>query len=226
MDFEQKWAEYVQQERQSATGRRLERLQKDLIGEKKLFAEVLWPIFQSFEGFTLEYDFKNRSGVSMFVDAFYHPLNFAFESEGYAYHAEMITRERFSLERERIRTLVWYGYHYIPFSWDELDKHPEACRRSVHELLGKYGGTRERALLELTVLERETIRYVYFLNRPFRLEDVCYCLRHSKETCRKVIRSLMENRLVRPVGTGRIKIRLYECTELVKQYLQHSEWCG
>jgi hypothetical protein len=219
LGFEQKWADFVEREIRSATGKRLERLKKDLVGEKKLFSEVLWPIFQSFDGFSLEYEFKNRSGVSMFVDAFYHPLNFAFESEGFAYHAEMITRDRFSFERERIRTLVWYGYHYIPFSWDELDKHPEACRRSVHELLGKYGSAKEQAIRELSVWERETIRYVYFLNRPFRLEDVCRCLCLKEDTSRKVVRGLMEKGIVRPAGTGRVKIRLYECTELVKQYL-------
>jgi hypothetical protein len=220
MDFEQKWSEFVQREKQSATGKRLERLKKDLTGEKKMFAEVLWPVFQSFDGFSLEYEFRNRSGVSMFVDAFYHPLNFAFESEGFAYHAEMITRDRFSQERERIRTLVWYGYHYIPFSWDELDKKPEACRRSVYELLGKYGASsRDRAIRELNVWERETIRYVYFLNRPFRLQEVEYCLGCENDKCRKIVRSLMEKGLVRPAGAGRVKIRLYECTELAQQYL-------
>jgi hypothetical protein len=219
VEFEDAWAEFVERETRSATGKRLERLKKDLVGEKKLFSEVLWPIFQSFEGFSLEYEFKNRSGVSMFVDAFYHPLNFAFESEGYAYHAELITRERFSFERDRIRTLVWYGYHYIPFSWDELDKHPEACRRSVHELLGKYGASKERAIRELTVCERETIRYVYFLNRPFRLEDVRYCLGLQNDTSRKVIRSLMAKGMVRPAGEGRVRLKLFECTDLVKQYI-------
>lgn len=220
LKFEQEWDSFLQDQMRSASGRRLERLKVDLTGEKKLFREVLWPVFRSFDGFTLEHELMSNSGITIFVDAFYHPLNFVFESDGFVPHAERITRDRFSFEKMRIRSVARYRYTYIPFSFDELDKHPESCRRQVFELLGIYASFDERAITELTVWERETIRYVVLLDRPFTLEDVSNCLCLGKDTCRKVVRSLMENGLVRPVGQGTKKIRYYEPTELAKQYLR------
>src|SRR5690606_37863858 len=140
----------------------------------------------------------------------YEPLGFAFESEGFGSHAENITRDRFSFERMRARSLAFYGRKYVPFSWDELDKQAERCRQNVYELLGMYGGSNERMIRELTPYERELIRYAIQLNRPFRSSDVCYCLGFGPEGRRKVLRGLLDKDLVRPVGKGTIKIRLYE----------------
>jgi hypothetical protein len=136
--FEQEFARFLEEQKKSASGLRLEQLQKDNMGEKKLLEAVLWPVFKSFDGFTLEYELVSTSGVRIFIDAFYEPLGFAFESEGFAVHAGNIPRDRFSFEKMRARTLAAYRYEYIPFSWDELDKKPDACRRSVYELRGIY----------------------------------------------------------------------------------------
>lgn len=219
MIFEQQWNSFLKDQIQSAVGRRLEMLEKNLVGEKKMFREVLWPAFQSFDGFSLEYEMKSISGVNIYLDVFYHPLKFAFESEGFVPHAEKITRERFSFERMRIRTLALYGYKFIPFSWDELDKQPESCRRFVYELLGRYSGSDDPAIRELAVYEREVIRYALRLNRSFRLLDVSYCLGLEADASRNVLRKLMERELVRPLGQGRQKIRLYELDERAKGYI-------
>lgn len=156
---EQEWEKFVQSQRRTASGNRLERLKKNLVGEKKMFKEALWPVFRSFEGFSLEYEVKSLSGVHIYLDAFYHPLKIAFESEGFVPHAETITRDRFSFERMRIRTMAYLGYKFVPFTWDELDQHPEMCRRTVYELLGRYSGKDDRAYRELTVYEQEVLRY-------------------------------------------------------------------
>lgn len=76
------------------------------------------------------------AGVKIYIDTFFDPLGFGLESEGYVVHAESITRDRFSFEKMRVRTLALHGCRYIPFSRDELDKQPDACRRSFYELLG------------------------------------------------------------------------------------------
>jgi hypothetical protein len=72
-------------QRQSAKGIRLEQLQKDLVGEKKLLKKVLWPVLKSFDGIILEYELVSTTGVRIFIDVFYEPLGIAFESEGYCY---------------------------------------------------------------------------------------------------------------------------------------------
>ncbi len=188
---------------------RREYLQKDLIGEKKMLSTVIWPVFKSFEGLTLEYELISTTGVKFFVDVFYEPLGLAFESEGFVSHAENITRERFTFERMRIRTLALYGYKYIPFSWDELDKKPDACRRSVYELIGRYNADHT----ELSVLEREVLRYVRGLNRPFRVADVCSCLQLWQQASRKIIAKLLEKQLIRHLVTGKKRVHQYVLEE-------------
>lgn len=219
MTFDQKWDKFLQSEIKAASGRRLERLKEDLVGEKKMFEEVLWPVFQSFDGFSLEYEAKSISNVTIYVDAFYHPLRFAFESEGFVSHAERITRDRFSFERGRIRSLANYDYKYIPFSWDELDKHADRCRRSVYELLGRYAGPDKRSMTELSIYEREVIRQALRVNRPFRMKDVCFWLGLSADACRGVLRGLMEKELVEPLGEGKQRINIYQLTGRAKNYI-------
>lgn len=48
--FEVEFEKFLDEQRNAAVGRRLEMLQKDLVGEKKMFKEVLWPVFKSFDG--------------------------------------------------------------------------------------------------------------------------------------------------------------------------------
>ena len=156
--FELEFAKFLDEQRRTATGTRLERLHKDLIGEKKMLETAIWPVLKSFEGLILEYEVISLSGVKIYIDAFYAPIAAAFESEGFVYHADNITRDRFDFERMRVRTMMMYGYKYVPFTWDELEKKPEVCRRTVYELLGRFAMTEGKAYNELTVQEREVLR--------------------------------------------------------------------
>lgn len=203
--FEQEFGRFLEEQRRAASGMRLEQLQRDLTGEKKMLSTVIWPVMKSFDGLTLEYEMVSTAGVKIYVDVFYEPLRIAFESEGFVPHAENITRERFSFERMRVRTMMMYGYKYVPFTWDEMDKRPEACRRSVYELLGRFAGTSGIAYKELGVFEREVIRYALFLNKPFGLKDVCSCLHLGEEASRKVLRKLVDKELVKTLGKGKLR---------------------
>jgi hypothetical protein len=217
--FEHEFNRFLDEQRRLASGQRSEQLQKDLIGEKKLIKEVLWPVLKSFDGLSMEHELTSTSGVKIYLDVFFEPLNIAFESEGFVAHAENITRERFNFERMRIRTIAMYGYKYIPFSWDELDKRAEACRRSVYELLGRFSSTAGIALNELTVSEREVLRYALRLNRPLRLEDASYCLQVGTKPTRNVLIRLMEKNLIKPIGNGTQRHHMYIIEEKVKQYM-------
>jgi hypothetical protein len=146
-------------------------------------------------------------------------LGIAFESEGFVVHAENITRDRFIFERMRIRTIAMYGYKYIPFGWDELDKKAEACRRSVYELLGRFSSNAGIAFTELTVSEREVLRYALRLNRPLHLADACYCLQLGAKPTRNVLVTLMEKKLIKPNGSGIQRHHSYLLEEKVKQYM-------
>lgn len=206
MDFEEAFSRFLEEQREGAEGMRLQRLSGDLTGEKKLCKEVIWPVFRSFDGFRLEHEIVSPSGYKMYIDVFYEPLKLAFESEGYVVHAETVTRDRFDMERMRIRRLAACGFVYIPFSWDELDKKPDQCRASVYEILGRLG---HAASEQLTVFERETLMVMRLLGRPFRLGDVGACLRVSAKTSRKIVKSLCEKKLVTPFLRERNRIHYY-----------------
>jgi hypothetical protein len=217
--FEQEFERFLKSQCKSASGLRLEQLQKDLTGEKKLLKEVLWPVLKSFDGLIMESEMVSTTGVRIFIDVLYQPLGFAFESEGFVAHAENITRDRFTFERMRARTMVMYGYKYLPFSWDELDKRPDACRRSVYELLGRFSSSGGIAFKELSVSEREVLRYALRLNRPFRLSDACFCLQLRPDASRTVLHMLLEKRLIKPLSKGTQRHHEYGLEEKAKNYM-------
>jgi len=201
--FEQAFEKFLSDQREGASGRRLEMLNSDLTGTKKLLEVAVWPILRSFEGIVLEYEVANASGVIIYIDAFFVPLSAALECEGFASHAEKVTRSRFDFERTRVRMLGTRGIVHMPFTKDQLDKQPELCRQSMYELMGKHSsiaGT--RGIRELSVFEREVIRYGLHLQRPLRLEDVKYCLQCKYDLAKKTLTQLTSKGIIAPVGSG------------------------
>lgn len=178
---------------------------------------------QSFEGVTLEHELTSLSGNKIYIDAFYAPLGLALESEGFASHAEMITRERFSFEKLRARTLAAYRYPYVPFSKDELDKNGEVCRRSLYEILGRYSSiSGSRAMEELSVYEREVLRYMLRLNRNLKQVDVKYVLQCGYEKSRRVIEQLIIKNMILPVGRGVQRFHEFELLTLGKEMILYG----
>ncbi|MDB4866594.1 MAG: hypothetical protein JWR03_927 [Cohnella sp.] len=201
------------------TGMRREMLDRDLTGTKKLLGEVLWPVFGSFDAMELEYELISITGVKVYADVFHRMMRTVFEADGYVSHAENITRDRFSFEKTRIRTFATYGYKYVPFSWDQLDKSPEACKRSVFELLGRFGNANGSSWFELPVYEREIIRCAMVHPGPFRLNDACGWLQLGQEATRKVVRNLVTRRLLKMEGGSEKRSHLFRLTDNARDLL-------
>lgn len=213
--FEEQFERFVNEQKRSANTRRREMLEGDLTGTKKMFETALWPVFKTFDGFTLEYEMRGVNGVTMFIDAFLEPLSLACESEGYVAHAEKISRDRFSFERNKIRTMALLGYIYYPFSWDELNKKPAFCQSSLYEFIGRHGASGQ---VELSAYENNVLRYVMLLPRPFRLEDVCFTLKKGYHVGRKVLKQLLEKNLIRPLYPNKQRYHEYV---VVKEAVRH-----
>ncbi|WP_027088131.1 hypothetical protein [Cohnella panacarvi] len=216
--FEEAFEAFLAEQRRNATGMRLEMLNKDLTGTKKLL-EMLWPVLGSFEDLILEYEVTSLSGVKIYVDVFHRVWRIVFEADGFVVHAEKITRDRFSFERMRVRTFMNLGCRYMPFSWDELDKKPDACRRSVYEMLGRFGNGRIAhggglGWMELPVYERELIRCAWLHNRPFGMKEACEWLQLKDDTARLVIRSLISRGILQGIGGSLRRAHLFQLTEL------------
>ena len=180
-DYEVFWEEQVYR----AGGQRLEMLQRDLTGSKKLLEKVILPVFGSFESLMLEYEMMSLSGVKMYSDVVHTVLRIAFEEEHFVTHAEKVTRDRFSFERARARSVATLGYTYFPYSRDELEKKPDFCQRNLYELIGRIGNVDGTGMYDLPVYEREVIRCAMFRSQSFRLDHVSEWLLLKKRLAEK-----------------------------------------
>ncbi|MBW5445000.1 hypothetical protein GE107_02830 [Cohnella sp. CFH 77786] len=199
--FNDAFEAFLTLQKQEATGMRREMLDRDLTGTKKL-CEALWQVFGSFDDLILEYEVVSETGIKIYIDVYHRVLRIAFEAEGYAVHADKITRERHSFEKMRERTFTKYDFKHMPFSWDELDKKPEACKRSVFELLGRFGDPGGGGWMELPVYEREIIRSAAVHPGPFSFSDACRWLQSGPRPVRKALSSLVDKHLLVMEGGG------------------------
>jgi DNA-binding MarR family transcriptional regulator len=220
MMFEEAYQRFWESQVKGASGQRLEMLHRDLSGTKKMLEVVHWPILKTFAGLVLEYEMSSSTGVRIYGDVFQPDIETVYEAEGFVSHAEAITRDRFDFEKMRIRTFANYNYGFFPFSWDELTKKPEACRRSMYELLGRYGNVDGIELMELPVNEREVLRCFMFVTRPFGLEDVSHCLQLHSNTCRRLLRNMLVKGLIESVGEGEQRIHFYKLSEKGKSLVR------
>ncbi|SFB48470.1 hypothetical protein SAMN05216312_109282 [Cohnella sp. OV330] len=189
---------FIEEQRKFAAGQRLEMLNRDLNGTIKLLTDILLPVFGSLEGFHLEYEIVGTNGVKLYADIYYEPLGLIFECDGFVAHVELMTRDRFSFERLRMRSFVMMGYKYIPFSRDEMDKKPEMCRRMLYEFLGKYGRLRDDPEV-LKPAERELLR-IGANGDIFTQRDVRQRLMVNSDTARKMIRKMLSDSWIETVG--------------------------
>lgn len=209
MMFDSKFEVYFREQKSSANPRRLEMLKRNLTGEIKLLKEIIYPVLGSFDHLEMEYEVLSMTGVRIYGDFFYRLFRIIFECEGFVSHAETITRDRFDFEKMRIRTFAQCGYTFFPFSWDDLDKRPEVCRRALYALLGKVGSSGGGSIYDLTVYERELLRYALRLNRPIHWEDAAYCLQVGRNTSIKVLKALWEKKLMKPETESVHRIHTY-----------------
>ncbi|KRE75053.1 hypothetical protein [Paenibacillus sp. Soil750] len=211
--FEKEYAIFWEEQVRHASGQRLEMLQRDLTGTKKLLEEALLPVLGSLDGLVLEYEMTSLSGVKIYGDVFHPNLRTVFEEDSFITHAEKITRDRFSFERARARSVAILGYTYFPYSRDELEKKASFCQRNLYELIGRIGNADGVGFLQLPVYEREVLRFSLLGNNPFRLTDVCTWLQLKSETCRNVLRDLEAKGLVYPIGRGTMRSHKFMITE-------------
>jgi hypothetical protein len=216
MRFEQEWEQFVEGQRREAKGMRREMLERDLTGSRKM-CEILREVFGTLDSLTLENEFMSTTGIKIYADVFHSQSGSVFEADGYVVHAEKITRERFAFERMRMRSFVMLGCRYMPFTWDELDKKPDVCKRAVFELLGRCGNSGRGEWLALEVHERELVRCAMVHPGTFSLPDACGWLRWGPQPTRKVLRRLMDKDLVRPEGGSARRHFKFNLTEQAGQ---------
>ncbi|OAS15242.1 hypothetical protein [Paenibacillus oryzisoli] len=143
-----------------------------------------------------------------------HPqIRIVFEEDSFITHAEKITRDRFSLERARARSVAMLGYTYFPYSRDELEKKPILCQRNLYGWLGRFGTVQEAGLLKLPIYEREILRFALTCNKPFGMKEVCHWLQLTRETCSKIVRDMAAKDLLSHSGGSQTRSYQFLITE-------------
>ncbi|WNR43145.1 hypothetical protein [Paenibacillus roseipurpureus] len=211
--FEKEFESFLKEQIKGASGQRLEMLGRDLTGTKKLLEEVLIPVLGTFDGLMLEFELLSLSGTKIYADVCHPMLRTVFEEDSFVTHAERITRDRFSFERARARSVAILGYTYFPYSRDELEKKPIFCQRNLYELIGRVGHVEGAGLLQLPVYEREVLRCGILRNEPFQLADVSKWLQLRREACRRVVRNLKANSLIESIGGSDFRCHKFRITE-------------
>ncbi|WP_127582260.1 MarR family transcriptional regulator [Paenibacillus koleovorans] len=212
-EFQLAFERLLQEQRAEASGQRLEMLHRDLTGTRKLLEVAVWPALKSLQGIVLEKELVTSNGVKAYIDAFYTPLWFALEANGYVSHVETITRERYSFEQMKIRSIGGKRFVYLPFSWDELDKRPDACLRSFYEQLGQYGVNKRVEFMQLSVYEREVLRLLVSSPEAVLIQEIREVLQVCKPTCRKLLVQLHQKGLIRSVGGGEHRFHRFTIEE-------------
>ena len=218
--FDRLFEDFLKQQIREADGQRQEMLQRDLTGTRKLL-EVLWPVLGTFADLELEHEMMSLSGVKIYGDVFHRKWRIVFEEDHYITHAEKISRDRFSFERARARSMALLGYTYFPYSRDELEKQPEFCRQNLQQLLSLLGASGR--LRQLPVYEREVLRCAMSCNRPFRPADVGGWLQLKKDACRTVLQELESKGLIRRVGGSEKRRHAFLLTDQALSYFHHRE---
>lgn len=209
--------EFIALQRNSAKGQRLELLERDMHGTIKLLQTVVSPVLGSFEGIQLEHEFASLGGYKFYADVYYEPLRLILECDGYVPHVELMTRERFSLDRQRLRSIAVAGFLYMPFSRDELDKKPDSCRGSLYELLGRHG--RPGAEMEtLHPRERELLRYAAD-GHAFNQTEASRWMQVGKDTARLVLRRMIASGWIATEGGSERRNHVYRLGEKGRQHM-------
>jgi hypothetical protein len=217
--FEEEFEKLLEVQKAAATGQRSEMLNRNLTGTKLLMKNLLLPVFGKSDGMVLEYEMTGPSGVKIFGDVGLPSLRLIVEEDHFITHAEKVTRDRFSFERARARSVAVNLFIYFPYSRDELEKRPEESQRSLYELLGKLGTKEGTGLMKLPVYEREVLRCAWLRGQTFRLGDVSEWLLLGRETCRKIIWEMQKKELVCSVGGGPKRCYEFHITEKSLQLL-------
>ncbi|MDF2720418.1 MAG: DNA-binding response regulator [Paenibacillus sp.] len=109
------------------------------------------------------FDFKDGS---RFLDfAFIQgKLRICMEVDGFGPHRRDIDRRQFSDELTRQNQLVVDGWIVLRFSYDDVKEKPRQCQQLLQQLMGRLLGDRHKTEGDLSVLEKEAVRYAFRRN--------------------------------------------------------------
>lgn len=212
MEFEEAHGLFIDQHLNARTGERKGRLARGHNFAEKLFLQnVWWPLFGSLEHLHPEYEVYDWNRKSQFLDFAFLPQNgscFGIECDGFQSHVKDMDREKFSYSVNRETFLTGMGWKMIHFSFDDLQQRPEVCRMLLQLVLAPHLA-RKSAGVDILSEEKEVLRLAWRLGKAIRPMDVKDHFGINFRTARRLLNSLCEKELLKPVNSGE-RIRYYE----------------
>ena len=212
MEFEEAHRLFIEHHERERAGERKGRLLRGHnYAEKLLLQNVWWPLFGTLEHLHPEYEIYDWNRKSQFIDFAYLPHNggrFGIECDGFQSHIKDMDREKFNYAVNRETFLTGMGWRMIHFSFDDVQQRPEVCRMLLQLVLAPFLA-RESVITDVLSVEKEVLRFAWYLGRPIRPIDVTSYFQINYRTAYRVLTSLSNKGLMKPVKNGE-RIRYYE----------------
>lgn len=212
MTFEEAHGWFIDQHLSARTGERRGRLVRGHNFAEKLFLQkVWWPLFESLDDLHPEYEVYDWNRKSQFLDFAFLPQNgsrFGIECDGFQSHVKDMDREKFSYALNRGTYLTGMGWRMLHFSFDDLQHRPEVCRMLLQLAMAPYLA-RKSTSVDILSQEKDVLRFAWHLGRQVHPKDMTthFCINYR--TARKLLSSLCDKGLMRPVHMGE-RVRYYE----------------
>lgn len=198
-------------ERRRLLERRVEKEEKygEDAAEKKFLRNVWWPLYGSLDRIVPEFEVVDFLGTTRFLDhaVIQYPLLADIEVDGYGPHLKNISRWDFANERRRDASLEILGWRVIRFSFDDVKDHPLDCQHLLRHWMERCFPGREEDDPEKRVIALGRYQEV------IGLKDVTKVLGVSVPTARKLLRTLVLNHMLVPLGTGAKRVHFYRLNE-------------
>ncbi|WP_339315649.1 hypothetical protein [Paenibacillus sp. FSL R10-2734] len=212
MEFEEAHGLFIDKHLMERSGERRGRLVRGHNYAEKLFLQnVWWPLFESLDDLHPEYEVYDWNRKYQFLDFAFLPRSggcFGIECDGFQSHVKDMDRERFNYAVNRDTFLTGMEWKMIHFSVDDLQHRPEVCRMLLQLVLAPHFA-RKSAGVDILSEEKEVLRLAWRLGRAIRPKDVTTHFSINFRTARRLLHSLSEKGLLKPVITGE-RVRQYE----------------
>jgi len=217
MGFEEEYRIFLEGHVKSQIGERQRRLMTGDFHAEKLFLEnVWWPLFHNFQYLHPEYEIRDFKDGQRYLDfAYLRPMiKLCFEMDGYGPHLKQITRWQFNDQLERQNHLVLDGWTVIRFSYDQIKEHPRQCQQMTEQIIAKLSG-HGFGFLELSIMEREVVRFALSRGDTFSPREIGQLLGLSFKTVKKLLTGMVEKKVIKPTQ-GKQRIHFYQLTGEVR----------
>ncbi|GAA3405494.1 DNA-binding response regulator [Paenibacillus hodogayensis] len=209
------YEEWIGWHTSSRNGERRRRVAEGHGHAERLFAEsVWWPAFHHFSNLHPEYEVVDfRDGVRFLDFAYIHgQIRVCIEIDGFGPHRRDIDRKQFSDELSRQNQLVIDGWQIIRFSYDDVKEKPRRCQQTLQQLFGRLFGNAESGEGNLSVLEKEALRYVSRNQGVARPGDLFRYLGVGRKRGNALVQSLIEKKWFQSRGSTQ-RVRAYRLKE-------------